>query len=139
MLIVMFLQMMELVWLLRCSLSEFNQTPHFTAFTFEDPVSYDRFAHVIVEGACIVAWGAQRLIEAGKEFNIQDNGISLSPPALSATLNNELSQFLSGHRENLKYIKNSIKPYPIGFGGFRVLAVSPAYSRLRHLRERRIV
>jgi len=129
----------ELVYFLRCSLSEFNQTPHFSDFTFDMEVIYQRFAHVIVEGAFIMAVAAQMLIEAGREFTLNDNGISLSPPQLSSVLNNELNTFLSHHRENLKYIKNSIKPQPSGFGGFRVLAVSPNYLRLRHLRQRRII
>lgn len=129
----------ELVWFLRCSLSEFNQTPHFTDFTFDMEVIYKRFAHIIVEGAFILATAAQMLIEAGREFTISDNGVSLNPPPLSNILNNELSVFVQRHTDMLKYIKTSIKPHPTGFGGFRVLAVSPNYLRLRHLRERRIV
>jgi hypothetical protein len=129
----------ELAWFLSCSLSEFNQTPHFTDFTFDMAVIHDRFAYVIVEGAYILALAAQMLIEAGREFTITDNGITMNPPPLSATLNNELSQFVAAHRETLKYIKTSIKPRPTGFGGFRVLAVSPNYMKLRHLRQRRII
>jgi hypothetical protein len=129
----------ELTWFLSCSLSEFNQTPHFTDFTFGDPVIYQRFGHVIVEGACILAWGAKMLLEAGREFTITDNGITMNPPPLSSVLNNELSHFVTRHTEMLKYIKTSIKPHPVGFGGFRVLAVSPNYMRLRHLRQRRII
>lgn len=129
----------ELVWFLNCSLQEFNQTPHFTNFLFSDPVIYERYCHVIVEGACILAWAAQMLVEAGREFTISDNGITLNPPPLSATLNNELSNFLTAHRENLKFIKGSIKPGPIGFGSFRVLSSNPNFLRLRHLRERRII
>ena len=129
----------ELTWFLRCSLSEFNQTPHFSDFTFGDEVIYDRFGYVIVEGAWIMALAAQMLIEAGREFTITDNGVTMNPPQLSATMNNELSQFVARHTEMLKYIKTSIKPRPRGFGGFRVLAISPNYLRLRHLRQRRIV
>lgn len=129
----------ELVYFLRCSLSEFNQTPHFTDFTFDMEVIYKRFGHIIVEGAFILATAAQMLIEAGREFTITDNGISMNPPPLSATLNNELGHFVQRHTEMLKYIKNSIKPHPTGFGGFRVLAISPNYLRLRHLRQRRII
>lgn len=129
----------ELVYFLRCSLSEFNQTPHFTDFTFDMEVIYKRFGHIIVEGAFILATAAQMLIEAGREFTITDNGVSMNPPPLSSALNNELSNFVQRHTEMLKYIKNSIKPHPTGFGGFRVLSVSPNYLRLRHLRQRRII
>jgi len=120
-------------------LSEFNQTPHFTDFTFAEPAIYERYGYVIVEGATILAWAAQMVIEAGRELSITDNGITLQPPPLSNTLNNELSQFLTRHTEMLKHIKNNIKPRPLGFGGFRVLAVSPNYMRLRHLRQRIII
>ena len=129
----------ELVWFLNCSLSEFNMTPHFTDFTFAEQVIYQRYAYVIIEGAFIVATAAQMLIEAGKEFTVTDNGISLTPPPLSQTLNNELSNFVSNHLNTLKFIKGCIKPHPIGFGSFRVLANNPNYMRLRHLRERRII
>jgi len=129
----------ELTWFLRCSLSEFNQTPHFTDFTFNLEVIWDRFAYVIIEGAFILATAAQMLIEAGREFTISDNGITMNPPPLSTVLNNELSNFVTRHTEMLNKIKWSIKPQPTGFGGFRVLAVSPNFLRLRHLRQRRIV
>jgi len=135
----------ELTWFLNCSLSEFNQTPHFTDFMFSDNVisgrdgGIGRYSHILVEGAAILAVAAQMLIEAGKEFVITDNGISMNPPPLSTTLNNQLSTFVANHMEKLKAIKCSIKPQPLGIGSFRVLAISPNYLRLRHLRERRIV
>lgn len=129
----------ELLWFLEGSLSEFNATPHFTDFHFSDEVIYQRYAYVIVEGAFILATAAQMLIEAGKEFNITDNGINFSPPQLSSVLNNELSHFVSNHLNTLKYIKGCIKPRPMGFGSFRVIANNPNFMRLRHLRSRRIV
>lgn len=129
----------ELVWFLECSLQEFNEFPHFTDFRFSDEVIYRRYSYVIVEGAFILATAAKMLTEAGREFTISDNGVTMNPPPLSATLNNELSNFVGPHRELVKQIKWSIKPHPVGFGSFRVLAVSPNYMRLRHLRQRRII
>lgn len=129
----------ELVYFLKCSLSEFNQTPHFTNFNFSMQDIYDRFAYVIIEGAYILALSAQILLEGGREFNINDNGVSYTPPQLSNILNNQLSQFVSKHTEALKYIKNSIKPHPVGFGAYRLLASAPQFQALRHLRERRII
>ena len=129
----------ELLCFLINSLSEFNQTPHFTALGFDSSVIYNRNAHVVVEGAFIIAAAAQMLIEAGREFQITDNGITLQPPPLSTTLNNELNTFVASHTERLKQIKWSMKPAPLGFGSFRVLAVSPNFLRLRHLRARRII
>jgi len=130
----------ELTWFLECSLSEFNQTPHFTDFTFDMEVIYNRFSHVIVDGALLVSLLAQSLIENGKEFNINDNGISITPPQLSSTMSSYFNTIISQHRETLKFIKNSIKPSPVGFGTFRVLgSANPAINRLRHLRARRII
>jgi hypothetical protein len=129
----------ELAWFLRCSLEEFNAMPHFTQFSFADQVIYERYGYVIVEGAWIIALAAQMLIESGREMSINDNGVAYTPPTLSATINNELSHFIGPHRENLKFIKACIKPRPIGFGGYRVLASNPSLQKLRHLRDRRIV
>jgi len=129
----------ELVWFLECSLQEFNEFPHFTDFRFDSELIYRRYSFVIVEGAFIIAMAAKMLTEAGREFTISDNGITMQPPPLSATINNELSGLITPHRELVKNIKWSIKPHPIGFGSFRVLAVSPNFLRLRHLRQRRII
>jgi len=129
----------ELLCFLRASLSEFNQVPHFTSFGFAAPLICDRFAHVIVEGAFILAMAAQTLIEAGREFTVTDNGITFQPPPMTQVLNNNLSAFLQRHTDMLKFIKANLKPAPRGVGTFRVLAVSPAYLRLRHLRQRQIV
>lgn len=129
----------ELLCFLNGSLSEFNQTPHWTNFGYDSPVIYERNAHVVVEGAYILALGAQMLVEAGREFTVTENGITMQPPPLSTTLNNQFGALLTAHTERLKFIKCSMKPAPTGIGSFRVLAVSPAYMRLRHLRQRQII
>lgn len=129
----------ELEQFIKASLSEFNQTPHRTDFHFSDLMIYDTHAYIIVEGAYILAVASQMLIEAGREFTVTDNGITMQPPPLSSTLNNQLSTFITRHTDMLKYIKTSMKPAPRGIGSYRVLAVAPAYLRLRHLRERKIV
>ncbi len=128
----------ELVCFLQNSLSEFNQTPHFTNIGFDSPIIYERNANIIVEGAFIIAMAAQMLIEAGREFSITDNGIGFTPNSLSDKLNNELSTFHGPHLEKLKFIKGCMKPAPLGFGSFRTFA-NPNFMRLRHLRERRII
>lgn len=129
----------ELEQFLKASLSEFNQTPHRTNFSFGDQIIYDTHAYIITEGAYIIAIASQMLIEAGREFTINDNGITLQPPPLSTTLNNQFGTLLTRHTDMLKYIKTSMKPGPRGIGSYRVLAVAPAYLRLRHLRQRKIV
>lgn len=129
----------ELLCFLNGSLSEFNQTPHWTSFSYDSPIIFERNAHVVVEGAYILALGAQMLVEAGREFTITDNGITMQPPPLSTTLNNQFGALLTAHTERLKFIKCSMKPSPTAVGTFRVLAVSPAFLRLRHLRQRQII
>lgn len=129
----------ELHTFVRASLSEFNQIPHFTSFTFGDTIICDKFAHVIVEGSYILALAAQMLVAAGREFTVTDNGITMQPPPMSQTMNNSLSVFLTRHTETLKFIKTNMKPSPRGVGTFRVMAVSPAFLRLRHLRQRQII
>ena len=129
----------ELEQFLKASLSEFNQTPHRTNFSFADQIIYETHAYIIAEGAYILAIASQMLIEAGREFTINDNGITMQPPPLSSTLNNQFGTLLTRHTDMLKYIKTSMKPGPRGIGTYRVLAIAPAYLRLRHLRERKIV
>lgn len=129
----------ELIAFLVNSLSEFNQIPHFTSFTFADSIIYGRFADVIIQGAVILALAAQSLIEKGREFIITDNGISFQPPAVSDILNNQYNTQLTDYKEKVKFIKCNLKPAPLGLGTFRTTAVSPAFLRLRHLKERQIL
>jgi hypothetical protein len=129
----------ELICFLVNSLSSFNQIPHFTRFTFADPQIYTIFADVVVQGAGLLAMSAQALIEKGREFSITDNGVTYQPPAISEILNNQFSTQLTDYKEKLKVIKCNMKPAPLGLGTFRVTSVSPAFLRLRHLRERQII
>lgn len=122
------------------SLSEFNMVPFFTSFTFADAVIYTLFSAAIVEGAYVFALASQALVEKGRDFTISDGGVSYQPPALGDFLNGHYGTWLTSHRERLKFIKNNIRPGPQGFGTFTNLASgAPAFTRLRHLRSRRIV
>lgn len=122
------------------SLSEFNMVPFFTSFTFADPVIQTLFSAVIVEGAYVFAIASQSLVEKGRDFTISDGGVSYQPPALGDFLNSHYGTWLTSHRERLKFIKNNIRPGPQGFGTFTNLASgAPAFTRLRHLRSRRII
>jgi len=129
----------ELICFIINSLSEFNQWPHFTQFTFADVQIQDIFLDIIVQGANLLALAAQTLIERGREFTITDNGVTYQPPQISEILNNQYGTQLGYYKEKLKAIKTSLKPSPKGLGTFRVTAVSPNFLRLRHLRERQIV
>jgi len=129
----------ELICFLVNSLSEFNQWPHFTQFTFADVQIRDLFLDIIVQGANLLALAAQTLIEKGREFSISDNGVIYQPPQVADILNTQYGTQLAYYKEKLKAIKTSLKPGPKSLGTFRVTAVSPNFLRLRHLRERQIV
>ena len=124
-----------------CSaLSEFNMVPFFTSFSFADEIIYKTFSHAIVEGATILALSSQALVEKGRDFTISDGGISYQPPALGDFLVTNYNNFLSSYRERLKFIKNSIRPGPASYGTYTNLSSgAPAFTRLRHLRSRRII
>ena len=122
------------------SLSEFNMVPFFTSYSFADQIIYKTFSHAIIEGATILALSSQALVEKGRDFTISDGGISYQPPALGDFLAATYNNFLSSYRERLKFIKNSIRPGPTGYGTYTNLSSgAPAFTRLRHLRSRRII
>jgi hypothetical protein len=122
------------------SLNKFNSTPYFTNFQFEDSDFFATFAEVIADGASIFAMASQALIERGREFQLTDNGINFNPPTVSELLNTEYNTTLQNYWEQLKYIKNSMRPGPRALGVFSMTnGVSPQVKRLRFLRERRII
>jgi hypothetical protein len=81
----------DLVSFVAQALSMFNEIPHFTAFTFEDTPIIETFHDVLVQGATLIALSSQALIERGREFQIQDNGIGFTPPTISELLNTQWS------------------------------------------------
>lgn len=129
----------ELYAFLCSSLAEFNLTPHFTFFKWEEPVVVDMFADIIVEGAYIMALASKALIEKGREFNVTDNGISFQPPAVADLLNSQMGTLLGPYRDRLKSIKYQMKPNPLGLGTLRITAVAPQMLRLRHRRARQMI
>lgn len=129
-----------LVCFLCQALSEFNMIPFFTTFSFADRIIYTTFSQIIVEAAMVFALASQALVEKGRDFTISDGGVSYQPPALGDFLSSQYNNFLSNYRERVKFIKNSIRPGPRGFGTYTNLTSgSPAFARLRHLRQRRII
>ena len=101
----------KLMIFLEMSLSDFNQVPIFSNFTFSDSDFVDCFSSVLVEGATIYALGSQALLEKGREFSINQIGSSYDPPDISNMLNEQYSQLYSLHWEKLKYIKKDIKDF----------------------------
>lgn len=128
-----------LVTFLGSAISDFNQVPYFTFFTFDDTPIIDQFHDIIVEGATLSALASQALIERGREFQITDNGVNFTPPTVSELLNTQYSTLLTNYYDKLKYIKNSMRPAPRGLGTLRPLASNPQFLRLRHLRARQII
>ena len=125
---------------LATALWDFNQVPYFTFFKFDEDEFVDQFGEILVEGATLYALASQALIERGREFQITDNGLNFNPPTVSELLQTQYSTLLSNYWEKLKYIKNSLRPGPRGLGVFSMnSAINPAFSRLRHLRARRLI
>lgn len=122
------------------ALWDFNQVPYFTWFTFDEDYFVDQFGEILVEGATLYALSSIALIERGREFQLTDNGLNFNPPTVSELLETQYSTLLSVYWDKLKYIKNSLRPGPRGLGVFSMNSgINPAFSRLRHLRARRLV
>jgi hypothetical protein len=124
------------------SLAKFNSTPYFTWFSWDDSWFFGTpgYLEVIAEGAVVMAMASQALIEKGREFQMTDNGVTFNPPNVAEMLQTQYAMTLTHYWEQLKYIKNSMRPAPIGAGVFGMFnGVSPAIKRLRFLRERRIL
>lgn len=127
-----------LVCFLCQALSEFNMVPFFTSFQFSDQVIYKLFAAAIVEGAYVFALASQALLEKGREFQVTDGGIGYQPPVLADFIQSQYGTWLTSYRERLKFMKNSIRPGPVSYSTYS-LGSSPAFARLRHLRQRKIL
>jgi hypothetical protein len=122
------------------ALSDFNQVPYFTHFTFEDSDFIAQFGEILVEGATIYALASQALIEKGREFTISDNGINFNPPSVADMLNTQQGSLLSHYFEKLKMIKASLRPGPKGLGVFGITnGMTPAIKRMQFLRARRVI
>lgn len=129
----------SLVTFLANSLTMFNEIPYTTLFTFDDTPIIDQYHDVLVQGATLMALSSIALMERGREFAITDNGVSFAPPGMSELLNTQWNAELTNHTEKVKYIKNSMRPSPMGLGTLTIsTSRNPALSRLRHLRARQI-
>jgi hypothetical protein len=96
-----------LVDFLVMSLSDFNQTPYFTSYTFDDTLVVDTFSEVLVEGATLQALASKALIERGREFQIVDNGVHFNPPSVSDLMNTQYCTLINHHFDKLKVIKST--------------------------------
>lgn len=119
------------------SLMDVNSHPMKTFYTME---SLPRdWISVVVLGGCVYALNSQGLIERARNFNISDQGIAYTPPALPEHMQ-ALATFLDQKFQVAKEkIKANEKPMPMGLGTTRVLAPNPTLARLRHLRAHRML
>lgn len=126
---------------LATSLSDFNQVPFFTFFTWDNCAMIDQFAEVIVEGAVLYALSSQALIEKGREFVITDAGVSFTPPNVAEMLSTQWSTQLNHYWEKLKYIKQSLRPSPIALGSMPIMlsGLNPQINKLKSLRARQVL
>jgi len=123
------------------SLSEFNQIPYFTYFTWEDTQIINEFHAILAEGAVLQALASQALIERGREYSITDNGVAFTPPSVAEMLNTQWNTQLTQYYDKLKYIKNSLRPSCRGLGTMSIAGAgrsNPQLQRLRFLRARQI-
>lgn len=130
----------ELVAFLANSLSEFNEIPTFTFFTFEDTAIIEQFHAVIAQHAVIYALSSQAILERGNEHNFSDNGISYVVPTISEVLSTQYSTELQNWWDKVNKIKRAMVPAAIGLSSYQMFN-SPAtrVRMLRNLRARRII
>jgi hypothetical protein len=129
-----------LTTMIATALWDFNQVPYFTFFQFDDDNFVEQFGEILVEGATLYALSSKALIERGREFQLTDNGINFNLPTVSELMQTQYSALLAHYWDKIKYIKNSLRPAPRGLGVFSMnSAINPAFSRLRHLRARRLI
>lgn len=126
-----------LVTFLAAGLMEFNQIPYFTFFTFEDDDFINQFGEVLIEYATLYSLASKMLIERGREFQINDNGVTFTAPTVSELMNTQYSTLLASYDNKIKYIKNSLRPAPKSLGVWG-MGASPQFTRLRHLRARKL-
>lgn len=124
---------------LAMALAYFNSIPYFTFFTMDDEGFIAQFGEILVEGAVMWALASQALIERGREYQIGDNGLSFTPPTVSELLNSQASAMVTQYYDQVKLIKNSLRPAALGLGVFSLASTgNPAFRRLKHLRAGKI-
>lgn len=130
----------QLISFLADSLTWFNEIPLFTNFTFEDTEILQQFHNAIVQGATIQALAAQMLLEKGREFSINENGLTFQPATLADLMQSEWSTELTAHQAKVTMIKKNMRSSPIAIGSFSSIGTdrSTIISRQRFRREGRI-
>lgn len=92
----------QLINFLTLSLSEFNQTPNFTNFKFDDTDFVHVFADILVEGAALQALAVQALKEKSREQAFQEIQVA-------DFIKDQHNVLLGFHIEKLRQIKINFK------------------------------
>ena len=129
----------DLVSYLCASVSEFNATPTITGYSFDNPLIYTTFSDVITQGAYLIGMSAKAVHEAGREFTLNDNGVTVNPPPVSATITSMYNAQLSDYRAKLKEIKRNHRPIAAAYGAGSILVTNPVYRKMRWRKEGRIL
>ena len=117
------------------ALEDMNSHPMKTYYDF-DTIPRD-WVYCVTLGAYVFATQAQSITEKARNFTVTDQGISYTPPDLPGHLMSLMQQMETKYQTMKEKIKANEKPSLLGIGSTRVLMPNPAFSKLRHLRERR--
>lgn len=130
-------QDLALLCYIQFAIDDINAHPTPSFFAFENwPRNWDA---LLMQGMQVQALAAQSLFEQGKEFEINDNGVVLSPPPVTANLREMHGALLQNYEDRKERIKANFRPGPAGLGSTRVFGYG--VTRLladRHKREGRI-
>lgn len=121
------------------ALSELNATPSFTTYTFADNVIQTLAADLMTQGAMLVAWSSQAIIEAGFELTVSDDGVTVNPPPVHSAIMTMYSTGLADYRSKLKEFKRNHRPNSLGLSaGAFLRGRNPRIMADRHRRFGRI-
>ena len=118
------------------ALEDVNSHPMKTYYDF-DTLPRDWF-YCVVLGAYVFSLNSQSITEKARNFTVTDQGISYTPPDIPSHLTGIAQQMETKYQLMKEKIKANEKPSLLGIGSSRVLMPNPSFSKMRHLRERRI-
>lgn len=129
----------DLFQFLCVALAEFNLTPTITGYTFDDYFVRTLFADILTQGAMLHTWSGQAILESGREFSFNDNGVALQPPPVSSTITQLFNAHLADYRAKMREAKHNLRPAPLGMSAGSLFARNPQTARLRHRKEGQIL
>ena len=94
----------QLVIFLEMSLHRFNLFFDKELHFGDDPISIHKFADLIVQGAVITALASKALLECGREFSMQNDGVVFTPPAISSLLMHQWEVELTDYDRKVKFL-----------------------------------